>query len=65
MMMIQESCELHAMGHVYRDILGSEDAGKTSLDKILTNYATRQGRRPVLIGLDPKQVPLQCRSLRL
>jgi polyribonucleotide 5'-hydroxyl-kinase len=37
-------------------ILGSEDAGKTSLAKILTSYATRQGRRPVLVGLDPKQV---------
>jgi len=46
-------------------ILGSEDAGKTSLAKILTNYATRQERRPVLVGLDPKQVPLQCRPLRL
>ena len=38
-------------------ILGSEDAGKTSLAKILTGYAVRQGRRPILVGLDPKQVP--------
>jgi polyribonucleotide 5'-hydroxyl-kinase len=37
-------------------ILGSEDAGKTSLAKILTSYATRQGRQPLLVGLDPKQV---------
>jgi polyribonucleotide 5'-hydroxyl-kinase len=37
-------------------ILGSEDAGKTSLAKILTSYSIRQGRCPVLIGLDPKQV---------
>jgi polyribonucleotide 5'-hydroxyl-kinase len=37
-------------------ILGSEDAGKTSLTKILVGYAVRQGRSPVLVGLDPKQV---------
>ena len=37
-------------------ILGSEDAGKTSLAKILVGYAVRQGRSPVLVGLDPKQV---------
>lgn len=37
-------------------ILGSEDAGKTSLAKILTGYAVRQGRKPILVGLDPKQV---------
>ena len=37
-------------------ILGSEDAGKTSLAKILTSYAVRQGRNPILVGLDPKQV---------
>ena len=37
-------------------ILGSEDAGKTSLTKILTSYATRQGRKPIVVGLDPKQV---------
>src|ERR1700737_3498073 len=37
-------------------ILGSEDAGKTSLTKILTAYAVRQGRKPIVVGLDPKQV---------
>jgi polyribonucleotide 5'-hydroxyl-kinase len=37
-------------------LLGSEDAGKTSLTKILTGYAVRQGRKPIVIGLDPKQV---------
>jgi polyribonucleotide 5'-hydroxyl-kinase len=37
-------------------ILGSEDAGKTSLTKLLTSYAIRQGRKPIVVGLDPKQV---------
>ena len=38
-------------------ILGSENAGKTSLAQILISYAVRQGRKPVFVGLDPKQVP--------
>lgn len=37
-------------------VLGSEDAGKTSLAKILVGYSVRQGRNPILVGLDPKQV---------
>ena len=37
-------------------LLGSEDAGKTSLAKILVGYSVRQGRNPVLVGLDPKDV---------
>lgn len=37
-------------------ILGSEDAGKTTLAKILVGYAVRQGRSPMMVGLDPKQV---------
>jgi polyribonucleotide 5'-hydroxyl-kinase len=37
-------------------ILGSEDAGKTTLAKILVGYSVRQGRSPVLVGLDPKEV---------
>jgi polyribonucleotide 5'-hydroxyl-kinase len=37
-------------------ILGSEDAGKTSLAKILASYSVRQGRCPILVDLDPKQV---------
>ena len=39
-------------------ILGSEDAGKTSLAKILAAYSFRCGRNPVLVGLDPKQVAI-------
>lgn len=39
-------------------IIGSEDAGKTSLTKILISYAVRQGRKPIVVGLDPKQVLL-------
>ncbi|KAK2806454.1 Cleavage polyadenylation factor subunit clp1 [Emmonsiellopsis sp. PD_5] len=34
-------------------ILGPEDAGKTSLTKILTGYATKRGRQPVVVNLDP------------
>lgn len=37
-------------------ILGAVDAGKSTLAKILTGYAVRQGRTPILVGLDPKQV---------
>ncbi|RAK79911.1 cleavage polyadenylation factor subunit CLP1 [Aspergillus fijiensis CBS 313.89] len=36
-------------------ILGSEDAGKTSLAKILTAYATKVGRQPVVVNLDPTE----------
>lgn len=36
-------------------IIGPEDAGKTSLTKLLTGYAVRQGRRPVVVNLDPKE----------
>ncbi|KAF7715595.1 mRNA cleavage and polyadenylation factor [Penicillium ucsense] len=33
-------------------LLGPEDAGKTSLAKILTAYATKVGRQPVVVNLD-------------
>jgi polyribonucleotide 5'-hydroxyl-kinase len=36
-------------------IVGPEGAGKTSLLKILTAYAVRQGRKPVVVNLDPKE----------
>lgn len=36
-------------------IIGPEDAGKTSLIKILTAYAVRQGRKPCVVNLDPKE----------
>ncbi|KAA8895089.1 Pre-mRNA cleavage complex II protein Clp1-domain-containing protein [Sphaerosporella brunnea] len=36
-------------------IIGPHDAGKTSLLKILTGYAVRQGRRPVVVNLDPRE----------
>lgn len=36
-------------------IIGPEDAGKTSLTKILTAYAVRQGRKPCVVNLDPKE----------
>ena len=36
-------------------ILGPESAGKTSLAKILTGYATRSGRSPVVVNLDVKE----------
>ena len=36
-------------------ILGPNDAGKTSLAKVLTAYASRAGRQPVVVNLDPKE----------
>ncbi|KAL5051920.1 mRNA cleavage and polyadenylation factor clp1, partial [Aspergillus fruticulosus] len=36
-------------------ILGPEDAGKTSLSKILTAYAVKIGREPIVINLDPTE----------
>ncbi|KAA8652485.1 hypothetical protein EYZ11_005227 [Aspergillus tanneri] len=36
-------------------ILGPEDAGKTSLSKILTAYATKVGRQPIVVNLDPTE----------
>jgi polyribonucleotide 5'-hydroxyl-kinase len=36
-------------------IIGPEDAGKTSLTKLLTGYAIRQGRAPCVVNLDPKE----------
>lgn len=36
-------------------VVGPEDAGKTSLVKILTGYAIRQGRKPCVVNLDPKE----------
>ncbi|EEH22663.2 hypothetical protein PABG_04874 [Paracoccidioides brasiliensis Pb03] len=36
-------------------ILGPEDAGKTSLTKILTGYATKRDRQPVVVNLDPSE----------
>ncbi|KAJ5086513.1 hypothetical protein NUU61_007820 [Penicillium alfredii] len=36
-------------------LLGSENAGKTSLAKILTAYATRVGRQPLVVNLDPSE----------
>ena len=36
-------------------IIGPENVRKTSLVKILTAYAVRQGRKPVVVNLDPKE----------
>ncbi|KAJ5098359.1 mRNA cleavage and polyadenylation factor clp1 [Penicillium argentinense] len=36
-------------------LLGPEDAGKTSLAKILTAYATKSGRQPIVVNLDPTE----------
>lgn len=36
-------------------ILGPEDAGKTSLTKTLTGYATKMGRQPLVVNLDPAE----------
>ncbi|KAI5280299.1 Cleavage polyadenylation factor subunit clp1, partial [Ascosphaera aggregata] len=36
-------------------ILGPNDAGKTSLTKVLTAYATKRGRQPIVVNLDPSE----------
>lgn len=36
-------------------VLGPENAGKTSLVKLLTAYATKMGRQPIAVNLDPKE----------
>lgn len=36
-------------------ILGPANAGKTSLAKLLTAYANRAGRQPVVVNLDPQE----------
>lgn len=36
-------------------VLGPENAGKTSLVKLLSAYATRSGRQPVAVNLDTKE----------
>lgn len=36
-------------------VLGPENAGKTSLVKLLTSYATRSGRQPVVVNLDSRE----------
>jgi polyribonucleotide 5'-hydroxyl-kinase len=36
-------------------VVGSENAGKTSLVKLLAAYANRSGRTPVVTNLDPKE----------
>ncbi|KAI9821526.1 MAG: Cleavage polyadenylation factor subunit clp1 [Phylliscum demangeonii] len=36
-------------------VVGPENAGKTTLIKILTGYGTKLGRRPVLVNLDSRE----------
>jgi polyribonucleotide 5'-hydroxyl-kinase len=36
-------------------VVGPDNAGKTSLVKILTSYAVKMDRQPVVVNLDPKQ----------
>ena len=36
-------------------VVGPENAGKTSLVKLLTAYATRSGRQPITVNLDTKE----------
>ena len=36
-------------------VVGPENAGKSSLVKLLTAYATRSGRLPLSVNLDPKE----------
>jgi polyribonucleotide 5'-hydroxyl-kinase len=36
-------------------VVGPDNAGKTSLVKILTSYAVKMDRQPVVVNLDPKE----------
>ncbi|KAH8728750.1 Pre-mRNA cleavage complex II protein Clp1-domain-containing protein [Phaeosphaeriaceae sp. PMI808] len=36
-------------------VVGPENSGKTSLVKVMTSYAAKMGRQPMLVNLDPKQ----------
>ncbi|ORY85681.1 Pre-mRNA cleavage complex II protein Clp1-domain-containing protein [Protomyces lactucae-debilis] len=36
-------------------VIGPDDAGKTSLIKILASYAIKQGHQPLLVNLDPRE----------
>ncbi|KAL8679960.1 MAG: hypothetical protein Q9224_006989, partial [Gallowayella concinna] len=36
-------------------VVGPENVGKTSLVKLLTAYATRSGRQPIAVNLDPQE----------
>ncbi|KAL9113138.1 MAG: hypothetical protein Q9227_002750 [Pyrenula ochraceoflavens] len=36
-------------------LLGPDNAGKTSLTKLLTGYATRVGRQPIVVNVDPNE----------
>jgi polyribonucleotide 5'-hydroxyl-kinase len=36
-------------------VVGPEDAGKTSLVKMLTSYAVKMGRQPMVVNLDPQE----------
>ena len=36
-------------------LLGPDNAGKTSVSKILTAYATKVGRQPIVVNLDPNE----------
>lgn len=40
-------------------IVGPMDVGKSTLCRILLNYAVRQGRRPIYVELDVGQVSLK------
>jgi polyribonucleotide 5'-hydroxyl-kinase len=39
-------------------VVGPENSGKTSLIKMLTAYAVKSGRQPVVVNLDPQQALL-------
>jgi signal recognition particle GTPase len=46
-------------------VLGPENSGKTTVCKILTNYAVRAGQNwsPVLVNVDPSEVSMQGMGL--
>jgi polyribonucleotide 5'-hydroxyl-kinase len=48
-------------------VLGPENSGKTTVCKILTNYAVRAGQdwAPLLVNVDPSEVGLTLENLTM
>ena len=52
---LREQCRAQGRNGPRVLILGPENAGKTSLVKMLTGYAIRSARQPLVVNLDPKE----------
>lgn len=52
---LRQNAQASQMGGPRVLVLGPDHAGKTSLVKMLTAYATKSGRTPMVINLDPNE----------